>query len=176
LYRTAFRLLGNAADAEDAVQDALVSAYTHLDQFRGQSRMSTWLTSIVLNSARMQLRRRLRHVHLAFDEHSGENQTSALERLVDRPCEIARKISPLLVRHFVAKYAARMQKHIDRISKAVMDSLVSHSWPGNIRELQNFIERSVILTRGNTLCPPLAKLCTAGQFELSGPPTNFARH
>ena len=53
---------------------------------------------------------------------------------------------PLLVRHFVAKYAARMQKTIDRIPEEVMDSLTSHSWPGNIRELQNFVECSVILT------------------------------
>ncbi len=65
---------------------------------------------------------------------------------------------PLLVRHFVAKYAARMQKTIDRIPEEVMDSLTSHSWPGNIRELQNFVECSVILTRGPTLCSPLARL------------------
>ena len=58
LYRSAYRFLGNAADAEDAVQDALLSAYKHLDQFRGQSQMSTWLTVIVGNCARMQLRRR----------------------------------------------------------------------------------------------------------------------
>jgi RNA polymerase sigma-70 factor (ECF subfamily) len=41
LYRRAYRMLGNAADAEDAVQDALLAAYTHLDQFRGQSQIST---------------------------------------------------------------------------------------------------------------------------------------
>ena len=58
-YRKAYRQLGNAADAEDAVQDALLSAYKHLDQFKGQAQMSTWLTAIVINSARMQLRRRL---------------------------------------------------------------------------------------------------------------------
>jgi len=46
-YRSAYRQLGNAADAEDAVQDALLAAYKHLDQFKGQAQMSTWLTSIV---------------------------------------------------------------------------------------------------------------------------------
>ena len=61
---------------------------------------------------------------------------------------------PLLVRHFVSKFAARMQKTIDTIPTGVMNELVSHSWPGNIRELQNFIERSVIMTTGNTLCIP----------------------
>src|ERR1700758_2185217 len=60
LYRGAHRILCNAADAEDAVQDALLAAYTHLDQFRGRSKMSTWVTAIVHNSAKMELRRRLR--------------------------------------------------------------------------------------------------------------------
>lgn len=83
-YRRAYQLLGNAADAEDAVQDALLSAYTHLDQFRGQARMSSWLTSIVLNSARMQLRRRRNHVQVPLDEPSGEMQAlSVLDRLRD---------------------------------------------------------------------------------------------
>src|SRR5215471_9491732 len=58
--RMAQRRLGNLADAEDAVQDALLSAWAHIDQFRGQAKMSTWLTSIVINSVRMKLRRRSR--------------------------------------------------------------------------------------------------------------------
>jgi transcriptional regulator with GAF, ATPase, and Fis domain len=65
---------------------------------------------------------------------------------------------PLLVSHFVAKYSARMQKVIERIPAGVMNSLTSYSWPGNIRELQNFIECSVILTPGSTLRCPLARL------------------
>ena len=44
-YRCAFRLLGNVADAEDAVQEALLAAYKHINQFRGQSQISTWLTT-----------------------------------------------------------------------------------------------------------------------------------
>ena len=54
LHRMAFRKLGNAVDAEDAVQEALLSAYKHLDQFNGGAKMSTWLTTIVINAARMQ--------------------------------------------------------------------------------------------------------------------------
>jgi RNA polymerase sigma-70 factor (ECF subfamily) len=57
-HRAAYRQLGNAADAEDAVQDALLAAYKHLDQFKEQAQMSTWLTAIVINCARMQLRKR----------------------------------------------------------------------------------------------------------------------
>jgi RNA polymerase sigma-70 factor (ECF subfamily) len=84
LYRRAYRLLGNTADAEDAVQDALLAAYTHLDQFKGQSQLGTWLTSIVLNCARMQLRRRQRHVNVPLDESIGEAETRSVgERLVD---------------------------------------------------------------------------------------------
>lgn len=84
LYRGAYRLLGNAADAEDAVQDALLAAYMHLDQFRGQSKMSTWLGAIVHNSARMQLRKRLRHVHVPLDEPIGQvEEHCASLRLAD---------------------------------------------------------------------------------------------
>ena len=68
LHRRAYRYLGNAADAEDAVQDALLSAYKHLGKFRGQAQMSTWLTAILINSARTQLRRRPRQRHVSLDE------------------------------------------------------------------------------------------------------------
>jgi RNA polymerase sigma-70 factor (ECF subfamily) len=81
-YRKAYRHLGNAADAEDAVQDALLSAYKHLDQFRGQSQMSTWLTAIVINCARMRLRKRPRQTDLSLDERFGQDQEYSLsERL-----------------------------------------------------------------------------------------------
>jgi RNA polymerase sigma-70 factor (ECF subfamily) len=77
-YRKAYRQLGNAADAEDAVQDAFLSAYKHLDQFKGQAQMSTWLTAIVINCARMQLRRRPRQIHLSLEERFGEEQEYSL--------------------------------------------------------------------------------------------------
>jgi RNA polymerase sigma-70 factor, ECF subfamily len=70
--RIALRQLSNVADAEDAVQDALLSALTHLHQFRGDAKMSTWLTRIVINSARMKVRRRLASVQLALDENDGQ--------------------------------------------------------------------------------------------------------
>ena len=57
-YRQAYRQLDNLQDAEDAVQDALVSAYKNLSQFRGTAQLSTWLMTIVMNAARMQRRRR----------------------------------------------------------------------------------------------------------------------
>ena len=83
LYRRAYRLLENKADAEDAVQDALLAAYKHLNQFRGDARMSTWLQAIVANCARMQLRKRPHHIHVSLDSHIGEEQGSLSDILVD---------------------------------------------------------------------------------------------
>src|SRR5215467_12191667 len=80
-YRIAANRLSNVADAEDAVQDALLSALRHVQQFRGQAKMSTWLTTIVINSARMKLRKRLASVQLALDETDG-GQDLILENIV----------------------------------------------------------------------------------------------
>jgi len=65
---------------------------------------------------------------------------------------------PLLVGCFVQRFAKRTQKDIERIPKAVMKALTAWEWPGNIRELENFVERSVILTRGHSLEAPLTEL------------------
>jgi RNA polymerase sigma-70 factor (ECF subfamily) len=83
-FRSAYRFLDNAADAEDAVQDALLSAYKHIDQFRGEAQVSTWLTAIVSNAARMHLRRRPRHIHVSLDVPIGEEQEYSMsEQLAD---------------------------------------------------------------------------------------------
>jgi formate hydrogenlyase transcriptional activator len=65
---------------------------------------------------------------------------------------------PRLVEHFVRKYSARLNKPIDTIPAEVMEFLMCHDWPGNIRELQNFIERAVVLSPGSVLRPVLADL------------------
>src|SRR5262245_14764501 len=65
---------------------------------------------------------------------------------------------PLLVHHFVRIYASRHRKSITGVPDDVMAGLISYDWPGNIRELQNFVERSVILSRGATLQAPVAEL------------------
>jgi formate hydrogenlyase transcriptional activator len=76
-----------------------------------------------------------------------------LPPLRERPEDI-----PSLVHHFAMAYAARMRKPIEHIPDDVMTALVRYEWPGNIRELQNFIERSVILTRGAELRAPITEL------------------
>jgi len=65
---------------------------------------------------------------------------------------------PLLVNHFVRKFAERQGKSIECIPEDVMEALESHDWQGNIRELQNFIERAVIMTTGPVLRPRLTEL------------------
>lgn len=68
LFGIAFRRLRNVEDAEDAVQDALLSAYEHIGQFEGRSQLSSWLTRIVINTAGMKLRKRLRREVVSLDE------------------------------------------------------------------------------------------------------------
>ena len=75
---------------------------------------------------------------------------------------------PLLVSHFAAQYAERLGKRIDGIPDAVMDQLSRFHWPGNIRELANVIERSVIVTSGTTL--QLAEWATGAHVPIVIPP------
>ena len=65
---------------------------------------------------------------------------------------------PLLVDHFVRKFSERVGKSIDCVPRDVMEALQQHHWPGNIRELQNFIERSLIMATGSVLRPRLEEL------------------
>ena len=70
----------------------------------------------------------------------------ALPSLRQRPDDI-----PALVAHFAQKFGARMSKRISKISDTGMDALIRYTWPGNIRELQNLVERAVILSTGEVL-------------------------
>lgn len=125
LYRSAYRLLGNQADAEDAVQDALLAACKHLNQFRGDAQLSTWLTAIVANCAKMRLRKRPRHLHVSLDSRIGEQQEYSLsDTLLDqRPnpedeCQMSRlnarmmksaaRLSPTLRRTFQLRYVDQL--------------------------------------------------------------------
>src|ERR1700746_1100995 len=78
--------------------------------------------------------------------------------LRERPEDI-----PLLVRYFTQKYGRLMNKEIETIPAAAMRKLSSWHWPGNIRELENFIERSVILTHGKALQAPIGELSNNGR-------------
>jgi formate hydrogenlyase transcriptional activator len=77
------------------------------------------------------------------------------------PLRERREDIPLLVRYFAERFARQMQKPIQTIPSAALKRLAAWDWPGNIRELQNFVERAVILTRGKALEFPLTELCRA---------------
>jgi formate hydrogenlyase transcriptional activator len=81
---------------------------------------------------------------------------------------------PLLVGYFVNRFAKRMEKRIDSIPAVMMKGLTAWEWPGNIRELENFIERAVILTRGRSLEAPLAELRRSKIQEPA--PTSVSTH
>ncbi len=88
--------------------------------------------------------------------------------LRDRPEDIA-----LLARHFVAKYAAKMARPITNIPPETIKALLDWPWPGNIRELENFMERSVIVSRSTTLRAPLAEIrLDPSSLAASGPPAS----
>jgi DNA-binding NtrC family response regulator len=74
------------------------------------------------------------------------------------PLRERREDIPLLVNHFVAKMSQRMAKNIKSIPEQTMEVLVNAAWPGNVRQLENFVERCVILTQGNELVGPLHEL------------------
>jgi formate hydrogenlyase transcriptional activator len=74
------------------------------------------------------------------------------------PLRDRREDIPLLVNFFVSRLSRKMQKHIESIPKEAMDALTNAPWPGNIRELENFIERAVILTQSRELRVPLKEL------------------
>jgi formate hydrogenlyase transcriptional activator len=74
------------------------------------------------------------------------------------PLRDRREDIPLLVSYFVQKFSKQMQKNVEAVPTAVMKGLTAWDWPGNIRELENFIERAVIVTRGKSLEAPLGEL------------------
>ena len=86
--------------------------------------------------------------------------------LRERPEDI-----PLLARHFVDMFACRMNKHIEVIPTHIMETLSRYRWPGNIRELENFMERSVILSEGRLLKPPPHELAVAEEETDPAPVT-----
>jgi formate hydrogenlyase transcriptional activator len=90
------------------------------------------------------------------------------------PLRERREDIPLLVNYFVSKVARQMRRHIKSIPKRAMEMLTNCPWKGNIRELANFIERAVILTRGEELEVPVNELATSSEtIAASGRPATF---
>src|SRR5213075_903506 len=83
LFQTALRVMGNAEDAEDALQGGLLSAYRNLTRFEGRSQFSTWLTRIVINAALMRRRSAKARPAVSLDEPPREDELPAAERFAD---------------------------------------------------------------------------------------------
>ena len=84
------------------------------------------------------------------------------------PLRERREDVPLLVRYFVQKFSRRQNKTVEYVPADVMDALMNYPWPGNIRELENLIERAVLLSPGRELRVPIAEL-KASRPERSSP-------
>jgi RNA polymerase sigma-70 factor, ECF subfamily len=166
-YRTAYRFLGNRADAEDAVQDALMAAYKHLGEFRGQSQMSTWITTIVINSARMQLRRRPRKLHVSLDERFGEDQEFSLStQLADERATPEDDCRGAELKAQLIKLAGQLSPALRRIFQLRdLDGL-------SVREAANILDVPVgtVKARSSRARAKLKRLmCKAGAARASRP-------
>ena len=87
------------------------------------------------------------------------------------PLRERREDIPLLVHYFVSKLARRMRREIKTIPRRAMEALTSNDWPGNVRELANFIERAVIVTRGEELQVPVGELRSTRVVAVGGAAT-----
>jgi formate hydrogenlyase transcriptional activator len=87
--------------------------------------------------------------------------------IVIPPLRERREDIPVLVRHFIQKYGHRMKKEIESIPVTAMKALSENDWPGNIRELENFVERLVILSRGPELELPFSELALGRKLPVA---------
>ena len=83
LYQSALKLLGSPEDAEDALQEGMLSAFKNLRRFEGRSKFSSWLTRIVINAALMRLRSQRAHQTVSADQPLGEAEVTLAEQLAD---------------------------------------------------------------------------------------------
>jgi formate hydrogenlyase transcriptional activator len=74
------------------------------------------------------------------------------------PLRDRREDIPSLTQYFIAKYAERMNKRVEHIPSQTMEAMLAYEWPGNIRQLQNFVEHGVIVSQGSVFQPPIGQL------------------
>jgi RNA polymerase sigma-70 factor, ECF subfamily len=108
LYRSALALLRNKEDAEDALQDALLSAYVNLGSFEGRSRFSTWLTRIVFNAALMNRRKVRISSQISLDELTEEKAEVSVFRIADTRPDPEQVFRQIEISHTVRKAMGKM--------------------------------------------------------------------
>lgn len=124
LFRAAFSLLRNKEDAEDALQDGLLSAYLHLASFQGRSRFSTWLTRIVVNAALMALRRTRARPKTSLDESQNDQSDDWPAWIVDSRPNPEQACAAMEARQII-------EKHVDQLSAGVRSAF-------RLREIEGF--------------------------------------
>jgi RNA polymerase sigma-70 factor (ECF subfamily) len=127
LYRAAFSVLRSKEDAEDALQEGLLSAYLKLESFEGRSRFSTWLTRIVLNAAFMKRRRLKAHLQVSLEDIAGEDAKPPAAQAID-----ARPNAEQVFAQGEAREA--VGKAMDRLSPLLRSAL-------RLRDIQGFSTR-----------------------------------
>src|ERR1700730_8232785 len=127
LYRTAYSLLRNKEDAEDALQDGLLRAYLHLGSFEGRARFSTWLTRIVINSALMNRRRIHAHSPLPLEEYIPSDDLHWTAVAIDRDPDPEQLLAQ-------SQTWAAVEKGINKLSPLLRSALL-------LRDLQDLSTR-----------------------------------
>lgn len=141
VFNLAYRLMGNHADAADASQEALVRFYKRLNNFRGDSAISTWLYKIAVNACLDELRRRNRHRHASLDESCLVNLTRVNPSGEEGPDELAERQE---IRQEVQRSLARL--------RADFRVLIV------LRDLQGFSYEEIMTITGQTLGTVKSKL------------------
>ncbi len=167
LSRVAFSLLRNKEDAEDALQDGLLSAYIHLDSFQGRSLFSTWLTRIVVNAALMALRRKRARPETSMDESQDDQLDDWPARIVDFRPNPEQACAAMEIKQIV-------EKHLNQLSPGVRSAFRLRVIEGlstkEIREVLGIQESAVKLR----LIRARGQLAKSLRGSLSMPPPRDA--
>jgi RNA polymerase sigma-70 factor (ECF subfamily) len=143
-FKMAYRITGNRDDAEDAIQDAWMKAYTHLNTFDGRAKFSTWLTRIAMNSALMILRKRRAHPETSMD-WSADGETWQQWEMVDKKANIEE--------HYARKEARRrLNRAIHRLRPALRHIIeIQQSRDSSVKEIAQVAGISVAATKSRLL-------------------------
>ena len=142
-FRAAYRIIRNQDDAEDAIQEAWMKAYVHLNAFDGRAKFSTWLTRITINSALMTLRRRRTHPETSMEDF--DDQVRQSYEIADQ----AQDAEELFVRH---ERAEHLRLAIGRLPPNLRSVVEIHqSNDGSVKELAELAGISIAATKSRLL-------------------------
>jgi RNA polymerase sigma-70 factor, ECF subfamily len=144
ILRVLFRIIKNEEDVEDAMQETLMKAFTHLQTFDGRSSFSTWLTRIAINNALMALRKGRKHREIPF-ETDLEND--------DGPCMQYADLAPSPEHaYFQNERQRRLKEAIQRLPPALRECIeIKHTRDSSIQDIANIIGISVAATKSRLL-------------------------